>query len=93
MSRLRLKKENELGPHKKDEPGLEGRDRTWNSGLTACLGHPHKDVIRQSETHKEFRIARGSEKDLTVSNLKIIRKIIESLFRYQEEKEGKEGRS
>lgn len=26
MSRLRLKKKNELGPHKKDEPGLEGRE-------------------------------------------------------------------
>ena len=41
----------------------------------------------------EFRIARGLEKDLTVISLKIIRKTIESLFLYQEEKGGKEGRS
>ena len=37
----------------------------------------------------EFRMARGSEKDLTMSSLKIIRTIIESLFLYQEEKEEK----
>ena len=61
--------------------------------LVVCLGHPYKDVIRQLETHMEFRMARGSEKDLTMSSLKIIRTIIESLFLYQEEKGGKEGRS
>lgn len=97
MSRLRQckkKKRTKTETHEEDEPGLEGRGTGLGTlRLVVCLGHPYKDVIRQLETHMEFRMARGSEKDLTMSSLKIIRTIIESLFLYQEEKGGKEGRS
>lgn len=91
---MNLKKWTRTTTHGEDEPGSEGRGTGLGTlRLAVCLGHPHKDVIRQLETHMEFRIARGLEKDLTVSSLKIIRKTIESLLLYQEEKGGKEGRS
>lgn len=87
------KKNDELGPktHEEDEPGLKGRGTGLRTlRLAVTLGHPHKDVIRQLETPMEFRTARALEKDLRVSSLKEIRKIIESLYLYEERKEEKE---